>query len=78
VPVGTSSDCFERYLLRILEMKQSLYIIYSCLNNLPLGLIKTSDKKINPPSRMFMKYSMEALIHHFKLYTEHLSVKKAE
>jgi NADH dehydrogenase I D subunit len=78
IPVGTLSDCFERYLLRILEMKQSLYIIYTCLNNLPNGLVKTEDKKINPPSRMFMKYSMESLIHHFKLYTEHLNLEKFE
>jgi len=55
-------------------MKCSLAIILYCLNNLPSGIIKLNDKKFCPPSRMFLKYSMESLIHHFKLYTENFNI----
>jgi NADH dehydrogenase (ubiquinone) Fe-S protein 2 len=65
-------------MLRLFEMRQSLNIIYMCLNQLPIGLVKASDKKSCPPSRMFTKYSMESLIHHFKLYTENISIPKNE
>jgi len=75
---GTNGDCFDRYLIRIFEMKQSIKIIEQCLNNIPLGPIKTADNKITPPSRFEMKQSMEALIHHFKFYTSGLSVPASE
>lgn len=74
VPVGTQGDCYDRYLIRVEEMRQSLRIIMQCLNQLPEGVIKVDDKKISPPSRSDMKQSMESLIHHFKLYSEGYSV----
>ena len=70
VPVGSNGDCYDRYLIRIFEMKESLKIIEQCLNNIPEGLIKTSDNKLTPPSRKNFKKSMESLIHHFKIYTQ--------
>ena len=72
--VGTKGDCFDRYLIRIQEMRQSLRIILFCINNMPQGLVKIDDKKITPPSRFDMKISMESLIHHFKYYTQGYSV----
>ena len=70
IPVGTNGDCFDRYLIRIFEMKESLKIIEQCLNKLPVGRIKSSDNKLTPPSRKDLKQSMESLIHHFKIYTQ--------
>jgi NADH dehydrogenase (ubiquinone) Fe-S protein 2 len=70
VPTGTVGDCFDRYLIRVEEMRQSLYIVYQCLNLLPNGPIKIDDNKITPPTRALIKQSMESLIHHFKLYSE--------
>ncbi|KAK4878409.1 hypothetical protein RN001_010915 [Aquatica leii] len=70
VPIGTKGDCYDRYLCRVEEMRQSLKIIYQCINQMPPGEIKTDDAKISPPSRSEMKSSMEALIHHFKLFTQ--------
>lgn len=70
IPIGMNGDCYDRYLLRIEEMRQSIKIINYCITNLPQGNIKIQDHKIVNPSRAFMKYSMESLIHHFKLYTE--------
>lgn len=70
VPIGTKGDCYDRYLCRIEEMRQSLRIIDQCLNQMPAGEIKTDDAKLCPPSREEMKTSMEALIHHFKLFTQ--------
>ncbi len=70
VPVGTRGDCYDRYLVRVLEMRESLKIIHQCLAQMKPGPIKTQDHKITPPKRSEMKRSMEALIHHFKLYTE--------
>jgi len=70
VPTGTNGDCYDRYLIRIFEMKQSLKIIEQCLNNLPQGFIKSNNNKITPPTRPEMKQSMESLIHHFKIYTQ--------
>lgn len=67
---GNNGDCYDRYLIRISEMRESLNIIEQCLNRIPLGNIKTDDLKIAVPLRQDMKHSMEALIHHFKLYTE--------
>tara|TARA_B100000614_G_scaffold262739_1_gene298091 strand:- start:18077 stop:19327 length:1251 start_codon:yes stop_codon:yes gene_type:complete len=78
IPVGTNGDCYDRFLIRIEEMRQSLNIIMQCLNQMPSGLYKTDDKKISPPSRTQMKDSMEALIHHFKLFSEGFAVPKGE
>ncbi|MBR0653774.1 NADH-quinone oxidoreductase subunit D [Plastoroseomonas arctica] len=70
VPVGVQGDCYDRYLVRMMEMRQSLRIIEQCLNAIRPGPVKIADNKITPPSRSDMKRSMESLIHHFKLYTE--------
>nr|YP_009648078.1 NADH dehydrogenase subunit 7 [Macrocystis integrifolia]QBZ73740.1 NADH dehydrogenase subunit 7 [Macrocystis integrifolia]WBP70251.1 NADH dehydrogenase subunit 7 [Macrocystis pyrifera] len=76
--VGKMGDCYDRYLVRIDEMRQSLSIIYQCLNKIPEGSIKVDDSKITPPSRADVKQSMESLIHHFKLYTEGVTVPSGE
>jgi NADH dehydrogenase (ubiquinone) Fe-S protein 2 len=78
VPTGTAGDCFDRYLIRVEEMRQSLFIIYQCLNIMPLGSVKTYNNKISPPPRAFIKHSMESLIHHFKLYSEGFNVNAGE
>jgi NADH-quinone oxidoreductase subunit D len=70
VPVGRNGDCYDRYLVRIEEMRQSLRIIEQCLASMTPGPVKVQDRKFTPPTRAEMKRSMEALIHHFKLYTE--------
>jgi NADH-quinone oxidoreductase subunit D len=70
IPIGRNGDCYDRYLVRVAEMRESLKIIRQCLARMPEGPIKTQDHKITPPKRADMKRSMEALIHHFKLYTE--------
>ncbi|MBK1656707.1 NADH-quinone oxidoreductase subunit D [Paracraurococcus ruber] len=70
IPVGRHGDCYDRYLIRIQEMKQSLRLVEQCLARLKPGPVKILDNKIVPPKRGEMKRSMEALIHHFKLYTE--------
>merc|ERR1711976_616552 len=74
VPIGDKGDCFDRYLIRMEEMRQSLRIMEQCLNKMPPGEIKTDDAKVAPPKRVEMKNSMEALIHHFKLYSEGYNV----
>lgn len=76
VPVGLNGDCYDRYLIRMQEMRQSIRIIDYCINNICTGEIKTDDKKVVPPSRSDMKVSMEALIHHFKYYTQGFTVPK--
>jgi NADH:ubiquinone oxidoreductase subunit D len=78
VPVGTCGDCYDRYLIRIEEMRQSLKIISQCLNEMPMGPVKVSDSKITTPSRSQVKNSMESLIHHFKLHTEGFLVPSGE
>jgi NADH dehydrogenase (ubiquinone) Fe-S protein 2 len=78
VPVGSRGDCYDRYLIRVEEMRQSLRIILQCLQEMPQGEVKTDDRKITPPSRTHMKTSMESLIHHFKLYTEGFTVPAGE
>ena len=78
VPVGRHGDCFDRYLVRIAEMRQSLKIMAQCLDQMPLGPVKIQDYKIVPPPRLELKRSMEALIHHFKLYTEGFHVPAGE
>ena len=78
VPVGSRGDCYDRYLIRVEEMRQSLRIILQCLQEMPQGEVKADDRKITPPPRTHMKTSMESLIHHFKLYTEGFSVPAGE
>jgi len=78
VPIGTNGDSYDRYLVRIVEMRESLKIIEQCLEQIPTGIIKSSDKKFTPPSRKNLKQSMESLIHHFKLYTQGFVVPYSE
>ncbi len=78
IPIGHNGDCYDRYLIRIEEMRQSLRIMRQCLDEMPRGPVKTTDGKISPPPRAEMKRSMEALIHHFKLYTEGYHVPAGE
>jgi NADH-quinone oxidoreductase subunit D len=70
IAVGRNGDCYDRYLMRIAEMRESVLMIQQCLAKMKPGPVKVADNKITPPSRTEMKRSMEALIHHFKLYTE--------
>jgi NADH-quinone oxidoreductase subunit D len=70
IAVGRNGDCYDRYLMRIGEMRESVKMIQQCLAKMKPGPIKVQDNKITPPTRAAMKQSMEALIHHFKLYTE--------
>ena len=78
IPIGKHGDCYDRYLVRIAEMRESLRIISQCLEKMPYGPVKVQDRKISPPPRGDMKGSMEALIHHFKLYTEGYHVPRGE
>ena len=78
IPIGKNGDCYDRYLCRIEEMRESVKIIKQCLEQIPNGPIKTNDGKISPPSKKDLKESMEALIHHFKLFTEGYRVDKDE
>ena len=78
IAVGKHGDCYDRYLVRIHEMRQSVEIIKQCLSDMPGGDCKSDDRKISPPKRADMKHSMEALIHHFKLYTEGYHVPVGE
>ena len=78
IPVGTRGDCYDRFLVRVEEVRQSARIMRQCLKEMPSGPIGTLDRKVFPPSRAEMKQSMEALIHHFKLYTEGYHVPAGE
>jgi NADH-quinone oxidoreductase subunit D len=78
IPVGKTGDCYARYLVRVEEMRESVKIIKQVLNTLPSGPVKVDDRKVSPPSRAEMKTSMEALIHHFKLFTEGYHVPAGE
>ena len=78
IPVGINGDCYDRYLIRVLEMRESLKIIEQCLNSIGVGTYKTADKKITPPSRTDIKTSMESLTHHFKIFTQGFVVDKKE
>jgi len=70
IPVGRNGDCYDRYLVRLAEMRESVKIVNQALAAMKPGPIKVQDRKFSPPTRGEMKRSMEALIHHFKLYTE--------
>ncbi|KAJ4288163.1 ndufs2, NADH ubiquinone oxidoreductase 49 kd subunit [Kalmusia sp. IMI 367209] len=78
VPVGVNGDCYDRYLCRMEEFRQSLRIIHQCLNQMPAGPVKVEDYKIAPPPRAAMKENMEALIHHFLLFSKGYSVPPGE
>ncbi len=78
IPVGKTGDCYARYLVRMAEMYESIKIMRQCIEKIPEGLIKVDDYKVSPPPRAEMKTSMEALIHHFKLYTEGYHVPAGE
>ncbi|OQW78934.1 MAG: NADH dehydrogenase [Proteobacteria bacterium ST_bin14] len=78
IPVGTRGDCYDRFMVRVEEVRQSVRIMKQCLNEMPEGPIASLDRKVVPPKRAEMKRSMEALIHHFKLYTEGFHVPAGE
>ena len=78
IPIGTNGDCYDRYLIRMEEMRQSIQIIFQLLNQLPEGLIKINDGKIINPNRIQLKQSMESLIHHFKYYSQNITVNSGE
>lgn len=80
VPVGATGDCYDRYLVRVEEMYQSVKIIHQCLDKLEKikGPVRVDNRKVSAPRRGEMKQSMEALIHHFKLYTEGFHVPAGE
>lgn len=74
IPIGYSGDCFDRYLMRMQEMRESLKIIFQCLQNLPLGTIKSENFKLSNPTRFDLKNSMEALINHFLYFAKGLAL----
>ena len=78
IPVGKHGDCYDRYLVRMYEMRESVKIMKQCIEQMPAGPVKAADGKFAPPPREEMKRSMEALIHHFKLYTEGYRVPEGE
>ena len=78
IPIGKNGDCYDRYLCRIKEMYESISIIKQCFTKIPKGPIKSQSNKISPPTKKEIKESMEALIHHFKLFTEGYRVDKSE
>ncbi|KAF8890095.1 nife hydrogenase-like protein [Infundibulicybe gibba] len=78
IPVGKNGDCYDRYLCRVQEMRESLRIISQCLNKITPGAVKVDDHKLVPPPRASMKESMESLIHHFKIFSEGYSVPPGE
>jgi len=78
IPIGKNGDCYDRYLCRMEEMRESVKIIRDCIKNIPSGPVKSIDGKITPPKREDLKNSMEALIHHFKLFSEGFRVPEGE
>jgi NADH dehydrogenase (ubiquinone) Fe-S protein 2 len=78
VPVSNSGDCYGRYLIRVAEMRQSLEIIKQCIRDMPKGSIKSISTKFVAPSRLEMKNSMEAVIHHFKYFSEGIVIPHGE
>jgi NADH-quinone oxidoreductase subunit D len=78
IPIGRNGDCYDRYMVRVEEMTQSLAIVRQCIEQMPDGPVATTNNKVTPPRRGEMKSSMEALIHHFKLYTEGFRVPEGE
>jgi len=78
IPVGKHGDCYDRYVVRMLEMRESLKIMRQCIKKMPEGPVRCTDPKVSPPPRAEMKSSMEGLIHHFKLMTEGVHVPAGE
>jgi len=78
IPVGKTGDCYARYLVRVAEMYESIKIMKQAIEKMPDGYVRTNDYKVTPPPRAEMKDSMEALIHHFKLFTEGFHVPAGE
>jgi NADH dehydrogenase (ubiquinone) Fe-S protein 2 len=80
IPVGSYGDCYDRYIIRIFEIRQSIFILEQLLYKSQqfTGPFKLDDKKITPPSRAFIKFSIEALIHHFKIFTEGYTISSSE
>jgi NADH-quinone oxidoreductase subunit D len=78
IPVGKNGDCYDRYLCRMEEMRESTKIIKNCIKKMPSGPVKSIDGKITPPKKDDLKNSMEALIHHFKLFSEGFRVPEGE
>jgi NADH-quinone oxidoreductase subunit D len=78
IPVGKHGDCYDRYLVRMWEMRESVKIMKQCIAKMPSGPVKVDDRKVSPPPRAEMKSSMEALIHHFKLFSEGVHVPAGE
>jgi len=78
IPVGKNGDCYDRYICRMEEMRESIKIIKQCINKMPSGPVKSIDGKITPPKKDEIKKSMEALIHHFKLFSEGFRVPEGE
>jgi NADH-quinone oxidoreductase subunit D len=78
IPIGKHGDCWDRYLVRVVEMRESVKIMKQCCEQMPAGPVKVDDRKISPPPKAEMKRSMEALIHHFKLFTEGFHVPAGE
>ena len=78
IPVGKNGDCYDRYLCRVEEMRESIKIIKDCIKKMPTGPVKSIDGKITPPKNKDLKNSMEALIHHFKLFSEGYRVPEGE
>ncbi|MBL8774892.1 MAG: NADH-quinone oxidoreductase subunit D [Acidimicrobiales bacterium] len=78
VVIGTYGDCFDRYAIRLNEIRESIRIIHQVLDKMPLGDYRIQDKKVTPPPRARIDESMEALIHHFKIFTEGFKVPEGE
>jgi len=78
IPIGKNGDCYDRYLCRMEEMRESVKIIKNCIKKMPTGPVKSIDGKITYPTRESIKNSMEALIHHFKLFSEGFRVPEGE
>ncbi|WP_413203885.1 NADH-quinone oxidoreductase subunit D [Rhodospirillum sp. A1_3_36] len=78
IPTGSNGDCYDRYLVRMAEQRESIKIMRQCVEKMPDGPVKSEDHKVTPPSRKDMKHSMESLIHHFKLFTEGFKVPAGE
>jgi NADH dehydrogenase (ubiquinone) Fe-S protein 2 len=78
IPVGNSGDCFDRYLLRVTEMRQSLKILSQAINSIPVGVVKATVSKLVAPNRLALKSSMEGLISHFKFFTEGFTIPFGE
>jgi NADH-quinone oxidoreductase subunit D len=78
IPIGKNGDCYDRYLIRMEEMRQSTSLMKQCIEKMEAGPVSSTDGKVVPPKRGQMKRSMEALIHHFKLYTEGYHVPAGE